>query len=93
MAKIAGMSRTVFALRFKASVGASPMEYLARWRMTLAADALRQPNKTVASAAMAVGYDSDSAFSTAFKRIMGCSPRKYHSRMEQSHPALGSIVL
>jgi len=81
MAKIAGMSRTVFALRFKASVGASPMEYLTRWRMMLAADALGQPHKTIASAAVAVGYDSDSAFSTAFKRIMGCSPRKYHSRM------------
>lgn len=77
MAKIAGMSRTVFALRFKASVGASPMDYLTRWRMMLAADALRRPRETVASAAMAVGYDSDSAFSTAFKRVMGCSPRRY----------------
>ncbi len=85
MAKIAGMSRTVFALRFKASVGASPMEYLTRWRMMLAADALRLPHKTVATAAVAVGYDSDSAFSTAFKRIMGCSPRKYHARMSNEN--------
>jgi AraC-like DNA-binding protein len=81
MARIAGMSRTVFALRFKARVGASPMDYLTRWRMMLAAEALRQPHTTVASAAMAAGYDSDSAFSTAFKRVMGCSPRKYHSKM------------
>jgi AraC-like DNA-binding protein len=83
MANTAGMSRTVFALRFKASVGASPMEYLTRWRMMLAADALRHPHKTITSIAVAVGYDSDSAFSTAFKRIMGCSPRKYHSRMRE----------
>lgn len=81
MAKLAGMSRTVFALRFKASVGASPMEYLTRWRMMLAADALRKPHKTISSAAIAVGYDSDSAFSTAFKRVMGCTPRKYHLKM------------
>ena len=80
MAKIAGMSRTVFALRFKASVGASPMEYVTRWRMMLAANALRRPHTTVASAALAVGYESDSAFSTAFKRVLGCSPRKYHAR-------------
>jgi AraC-like DNA-binding protein len=80
MAGIAGMSRTVFALRFKARVGASPMDYLTRWRMMLAAEALRQPQTTVAAAAMTAGYDSDSAFSTAFKRVMGCSPRKYHSK-------------
>jgi AraC-like DNA-binding protein len=59
------------------------MEYLTRWRMMLAADALRHPHKTITSIAVAVGYDSDSAFSTAFKRIMGCSPRKYHSRMRE----------
>jgi len=79
MAAVAGMSRTVFALRFKASVGMGPMEYLTRWRMLLAASAMTRPRETVSSAAYAVGYVSESAFSTAFKRVMGCSPRTYRS--------------
>ncbi|WP_337268666.1 AraC family transcriptional regulator [Oryzifoliimicrobium ureilyticus] len=77
MARIAGMSRTVFALRFKASVGLSPIDYLIRWRMLLAANALKRPRETISSAAFSVGYESESAFSTAFKRVMGCSPQSY----------------
>jgi AraC-like DNA-binding protein len=80
MASEAGMSRTAFALRFKETVGMSPMEYLTRWRMLLAAGTMRQPDKTVSSIAFAVGYISESAFSTAFKRVMGCSPRRYAVR-------------
>ena len=77
MATLAGMSRTAFAVRFKSSVGQSPMEYLTRWRMMLAADAMQRQGRTVASAALSVGYASEAAFSTAFKRLMGCSPRRY----------------
>ena len=77
MAVQAGMSRTAFALRFKAVVGMSPMEYLTRWRMLLAASAMRKPHHTVSSVASEVGYVSESAFSTAFKRVMGSSPRRY----------------
>ena len=77
MASEAAMSRTAFALHFKATVGMSPMEYVTRWRMLLAASAIRQSDRTISSIAIAVGYVSESAFSTAFKRSMGCSPRRY----------------
>ena len=77
MASVAGMSRTAFAVRFTSSVGRPPMEYLTRWRMMLAADAMQRSGRTVSSAAFSVGYASEAAFSTAFKRVMGCSPRRY----------------
>ncbi len=80
MAEVAGMSRTIFATRFKATVGMAPMAYLTRWRMLLAARAMTTPRGTISSAAYAVGYESESAFSTAFKRVMGCSPRSYRAR-------------
>ncbi len=72
-----GMSRTSFAMRFKQTVGRSPMGYLTRWRMLLAADRLKTSTAPVAAVALALGYESESAFSTAFKRVMGCSPRQY----------------
>lgn len=77
LAQRAGMSRTTFAVKFKKMVGVSPMEYLARWRMTRASDRLTQSNDSVAEIAYAVGYESESAFSAAFKRLMGRSPRSY----------------
>lgn len=78
LAERAGMSRSIFALKFKQTVGASPMEYLTRWRMLVAADKLIHTSDSIASLALALGYDSESAFSTAFKRVMGCSPRQYN---------------
>lgn len=74
-----GMSRSVFALRFKQTVGATPMEYLTRWRMLLAGERLKDPADSLAAIAGALGYESESAFGKAFRRIMGCSPRQ-HSR-------------
>ncbi|WP_283151235.1 AraC family transcriptional regulator [Silvimonas soli] len=73
----AGMSRSTFALRFKETVGEAPMEYLTRWRMLLAGDRLLNSREAVSTIALSLGYESDSAFSTAFKRVMGCSPRQY----------------
>jgi AraC-like DNA-binding protein len=73
----AGMSRSTFALRFKETVGASPMEYLTRWRMLLAGDKLANSSDPISVIAVSLGYESESAFSTAFKRVMGCSPRQY----------------
>jgi len=72
-----GMSRSTFALKFKQTVGESPMEYLTRWRMLLAGDRLMNSSDPVSVIAPALGYESESAFSTAFKRVMGCSPRQY----------------
>jgi AraC-like DNA-binding protein len=77
LGKQAGMSRSVFALRFKEVVGETPMQYLTRWRMLLACDRLEHAGDPVAIIAEALGYESESAFSTAFKRFIGCSPRQY----------------
>jgi AraC-like DNA-binding protein len=77
MAERAGMSRTIFTLKFKEMVGTSPMEYLTRWRMLLAGGRLRDSGDSVSVIAVSVGYESESAFSTAFKRVMGCAPRQY----------------
>ena len=80
LAAEAGMSRSRFALRFKAVCGFSPMDYLTRWRMALAADRLSTGGETVSEVAFELGYDSAAAFSTAFKRVMGCAPRTYAAR-------------
>ena len=80
LAERTGMSRSAFAQRFKETVGKSPMEYLTRWRMTLAGDMLENSNDPVSVIALSLGYESESAFSTAFKRVMGCPPRQYNRR-------------
>ena len=72
-----GMSRSVFALRFRETVGATPMEYLTRWRMLLAADRLKKTEDGLSAIAQSLGYVSESAFGKAFRRVMGCSPRQY----------------
>jgi AraC-like DNA-binding protein len=77
MAERAGMSRSTFSLKFKETVGTSPMEYLTNWRMILAGNKLTNSNDSVSMIAEAMGYESESAFSTAFKRVIGCSPRQY----------------
>jgi len=77
LAERVGMSRSVFALRFRETVGATPMEYLARWRMLLAADRLKNSSDRLSAIAQSLGYESESAFGKAFRRVMGCSPRKY----------------
>jgi AraC-like DNA-binding protein len=79
------MSRSVFALKFKQRVGTSPMEYLTRWRMLLAGDRLTNTRDSVSEIALSLGYESESAFSTAFKRVMGGSPRQY-SRAAPASP-------
>jgi AraC-like DNA-binding protein len=81
LAALAGMSRSSFALKFKATVGVSPMDYLTRWRMLLAGDRLANSGQSVSAIALSLGYESESAFSTAFKRVMGRSPRQYSRGM------------
>lgn len=77
LARAAAMSRTVFATQFKAAAGVAPLSYLARWRMRLAEQALRRGEVPVAVLARDLGYASESAFSHAFKRIVGISPSRY----------------
>ena len=66
LAERAGMSRSSFAMKFKETVGETPMEYLTRWRMLLAADRLENSNDPVSVIALSLGSESASAFSTAF---------------------------
>lgn len=77
LAERAGMSRSKFALRFKNVAGSSPIDYLRHWRMHLASNLLSQGRQPVSVIATSLGYESEAAFSTAFKRIMGCSPGRY----------------
>ena len=77
LAERVGMSRSVFALRFREIVGTTPLEYLTRWRMLLAADRLKNSKDGLSTIAQSLGYESDSAFGKAFRRTMGCSPRQY----------------
>jgi AraC-like DNA-binding protein len=89
LAQRAGMSRSIFALKFKQKVGAAPMEYLVRWRMLLAGDKLTNSSDPISVVARALSYESESAFSTAFKRIMGCSPRQYSRGRNPAAPSSG----
>jgi len=77
LAARAGMSRTTFTLKFKETVGVPPIEYLTRWRMMVAGDRLVNSSDPISVIALSLGYKSESAFSTAFKRVIGCSPRQY----------------
>ena len=83
----AGMSRSTFALRFKEMVGVSPMEYLTRWRMLLAGDRMANTGDSISEIAQSLGYESASAFTKAFKKIMGCSPREYSHGQSSVLPA------
>ncbi len=75
LADEATMSRSAFAARFTELVGESAMRYVTRWRMHVALELLRNGDSTVAAAAAEVGYDSEAAFSRAFKRVTGSTPR------------------
>ncbi|MFT3801868.1 MAG: AraC family transcriptional regulator [Burkholderiaceae bacterium] len=91
LARQAGVSRTVFAQRFKALVGTTAIDYLSRWRMLVAADRLRNGDDSVSAIAFSLGYDSESAFSAAFKRVMACSPTKYRRQASaRPRPAVGT---
>jgi len=74
LAEIASMSRSIFAERFNAAVGEPPLRYLSRWRLTIAADLLRNGRLKVTEAAFRSGYASDAAFSRAFKAHFGYAP-------------------
>jgi AraC-like DNA-binding protein len=77
LAAAVGVSRSGLARRFTELVGEPPMAFLTGWRMTLAADLLREPGATVDAVARRVGYGSGFALSTAFKRVRGVTPQQY----------------
>jgi AraC-like DNA-binding protein len=84
LAQAVAMSRTAFATRFRAVAGMPPLTYLSRWRMLLAQRALRDGNDHVRTLATTLGYTSESAFSTAFKREVGEAPLRYRKRIRGS---------
>lgn len=77
LAGIAGMSRSAFSARFGKVMGCAPIEYLARWRMAIAKEALVRGAKSIDRIAGEIGYESASAFSTAFRRRLGCPPGRF----------------
>lgn len=80
LARRVAVSRSVRAERFSAVLGVSPMRYLAQWRLQLAAELLRTTRLGMAALAGRVGYESEAAFSRAFKRHLGVSPAHWRER-------------
>ncbi|QEE27253.1 AraC family transcriptional regulator [Terriglobus albidus] len=80
LARLCGVSRSTFATHFQRIVGVGPIDYLQRWRIALAKDALCRGQQTIGEVAVSIGFKSSSAFSTAFSKAVGCSPRMYLSR-------------
>ncbi len=74
LARAVALSRSAFAERFVALVGESPMQYLMRWRLALAAQTLRAGGDAIARVAERSGYESEAAFNRAFKREFGMPP-------------------
>ena len=83
LARKCGMSRSAFASRFRERVGRGPIVYLQDWRMALAKDALRAGQRGAGEIGLAIGFQSSSAFSTAFRRAVGMSPRAFAQRLRQ----------
>lgn len=88
LASIAGMSRSTFAERFKSYVGQTPIGYVARWRMQVAAARLLTTADSVSSIADSVGFLSDAAFGATFRRLYGVPPGQY--RIGRGHEATTS---
>jgi AraC-like DNA-binding protein len=80
LARSAAMSRSALAERFNEVVGSPPMQYLAQWRMQLASTLLAQGERTLPEIARDVGYQSEAAFSRAFKKVVGASPGSWRRR-------------
>ena len=87
LADVAKTSRSVFSERFTALVSVPPARYLTQWRMHLASGWLRNDRVTVAEAAMRLGYESEAAFSRAFKRFTGVPPSALRREPTASLPS------
>jgi AraC-like DNA-binding protein len=92
LAKATAMSRSSFAERFKSVAGVAPLSYLTEWRMRLAQRVLRDEDTSVFELGDSLGYASESAFSNAFKRVTGTSPRNYRKAARQLEPAVVEAV-
>ncbi len=80
LARKVGLSRSALGQRFNALIGAPPMQYLTRWRISLAAAQLRESDASILRVAAEVGYESEAAFNRAFKREFGLPPATWRKR-------------
>ncbi len=87
LASACSMSRATFAVHFKADAGITPVAYLTQLRMRLAERTLREGDTAVSKVGYALGYSSESAFSTAFKRFAGEAPTRYRANARSSQAA------
>jgi AraC-like DNA-binding protein/mannose-6-phosphate isomerase-like protein (cupin superfamily) len=86
LAREAGTSRSVLAEKFTHYVGQSPIQYLARWRMAIASNLLRRSGSSLMQIALEVGYETDAAFSRAFKREFGVPPASWRRQHDAEAP-------
>ncbi|MFO0568587.1 MAG: AraC family transcriptional regulator [Polyangiaceae bacterium] len=91
LASKVGMSRSTFAGRFAELVGEPPLHYVTRWRMQRAASLLREGKATLADIAGRVGYESEAAFSKAFKRWVGTAPGAYRKAVRSNGSASSDV--
>jgi AraC-like DNA-binding protein len=89
LAREAGISRSVLAEKFNHFVGQPPIQYLAKWRMALASNLLRRSALSMMHIALEVGYETDAAFSRAFRREFGMPPASWR----RAHGPKGSSEL
>lgn len=87
LGKKTGLSRSVLAERFSDLLGIPPMQYLAQWRMQIAAGLLTNGNANMASIAADIGYESEASFSRAFKRSVGVSPSVWRRKSDAARIA------
>ena len=88
----AGLSRSVLHERFVHLIGQAPVQYLTQWRMQLAAQRLRDTDAKLIEIALDVGYESEAAFSRAFRRVVGVAPgawRRARRALAKSVPPAG----
>jgi AraC-like DNA-binding protein len=90
LARRVAASRSVLGARFAAALGVPPMRYLTQWRLQVASYLLRSTSATLAEIAGRVGYESEAAFSRAFKRELGVPPAAWRARPRQAPEALGA---
>ena len=90
LAKEVALSRSALAERFTLFVGLPPIQYLAKWRMQMAAGLLTDGQASIAKVAVEVGYDSEAAFSRAFKKIVGVPPATWRKKRAEPVAAAAS---
>jgi len=87
LAREVGLSRSALADRFVKLLGMAPIHYLAHWRMQVASQELRNTSSSLAQIALAVGYDSEAAFSRAFKKAFGSAPASWRKSVADAQAA------